>query len=132
MRNVDDAHDAEDQRKSAAKQKQQRAVGDAIKRLQQPEPRIHRRPFSPRAGGGQPISHPVDWASHTECGNAPGRTRAVARGWLRAPPRRDRASGEGPPTEPKGDAQSCRWELVKMPQCRLWTFQNYWLCDGMM
>ena len=41
MRQVDDAHDAEDQRQSAADKKQQRAVGHAVEGLDHPELRIH-------------------------------------------------------------------------------------------
>src|SRR6478609_2591946 len=41
MRQVDDAHDPEDQRKAAAHQEQQRAVGNSAERLDDPELRIH-------------------------------------------------------------------------------------------
>ena len=41
MRQVDDAHDAEDQRQSAADKKQQRAVGHAVEGLDHPELCIH-------------------------------------------------------------------------------------------
>ena len=40
-------------------------------------------------------------------------------------------SRKGPLTEPIADAQPRSQEGVLMPQCRLWTFQYYWLCDSM-
>ena len=41
MREVDDPHHAENERESAAHQKQQRSIGNSVERLDQPELRVH-------------------------------------------------------------------------------------------
>ena len=48
MRQIDDAHDPEDQRQAAAEQEQQRAVRHTVEHLQQPELHIHRARFPNR------------------------------------------------------------------------------------
>ena len=53
MRQIDDAHDAKNQRQAAADEKQQRAIGYAIERLDQPKLSVHVPP-SETAGSCRP------------------------------------------------------------------------------
>ena len=68
VRQVDDAHHAENQRQAAAHQEQQRAIGNAVEGLDQPEIQVHphSRNLNPR---GQAYMRPRRWPERREVSN---------------------------------------------------------------